>query len=352
MARHARCDGGDYTVSTPRVEAFYWGAITFSQTLGTALGYYRPEERLRRPTARRAPTTEIGTDRFFMRRWEQRILTWARWLVVVALGYGPPCACLLPAASTKRLTVGAGPNPRMGCFVAPRRPFRKEGSIMDGVIFFVEPGTEYAHPGDWNMLVVRSADTLKAPENAYRLARAAWLIPLPDGKDFYQSLVAPAKERGLPSHFLEVSIKSNSKKRGLRPEAIGAIQIVFCRDFLRSWLFASCGRHGIPWLCWAGRDAIPRPPPPALLVILDRHASGALCLRGWSRPFDSRSLRKAHLIGGGSISPMYAREIRETKISHWGHRLAHPCALRRSRKGFCRKPAWNVPFGNFVHRPS
>jgi uncharacterized membrane-anchored protein len=26
------------TVSTPRVEAYYWGAITFSQTLGTALG--------------------------------------------------------------------------------------------------------------------------------------------------------------------------------------------------------------------------------------------------------------------------------------------------------------------------
>jgi uncharacterized membrane-anchored protein len=26
------------TVSTPRIEAFYWGAITFSQTLGTALG--------------------------------------------------------------------------------------------------------------------------------------------------------------------------------------------------------------------------------------------------------------------------------------------------------------------------
>ncbi|AWB24307.1 MULTISPECIES: COG4705 family protein [Methylobacterium] len=26
------------TVSTPRVKAFYWGAITFSQTLGTALG--------------------------------------------------------------------------------------------------------------------------------------------------------------------------------------------------------------------------------------------------------------------------------------------------------------------------
>ena len=26
------------TVNTPRVEAFYWGAITFSQTLGTALG--------------------------------------------------------------------------------------------------------------------------------------------------------------------------------------------------------------------------------------------------------------------------------------------------------------------------
>lgn len=27
-----------HSVSTPRVEAFYWGAITFSQTLGTALG--------------------------------------------------------------------------------------------------------------------------------------------------------------------------------------------------------------------------------------------------------------------------------------------------------------------------
>ncbi len=26
------------TVSTPKVEAFYWAAITFSQTLGTALG--------------------------------------------------------------------------------------------------------------------------------------------------------------------------------------------------------------------------------------------------------------------------------------------------------------------------
>ena len=26
------------TVATPKVEAFYWGAITFSQTLGTALG--------------------------------------------------------------------------------------------------------------------------------------------------------------------------------------------------------------------------------------------------------------------------------------------------------------------------
>ena len=27
-----------YTVTTPKVEAFYWAAITFSQTLGTALG--------------------------------------------------------------------------------------------------------------------------------------------------------------------------------------------------------------------------------------------------------------------------------------------------------------------------
>jgi hypothetical protein len=30
--------GSVETVNTPRVEAFYWAAITFSQTLGTALG--------------------------------------------------------------------------------------------------------------------------------------------------------------------------------------------------------------------------------------------------------------------------------------------------------------------------
>src|ERR1700678_3343586 len=31
------------TVSTPKVEAFYWATITFSQTLGTALGDWLPE---------------------------------------------------------------------------------------------------------------------------------------------------------------------------------------------------------------------------------------------------------------------------------------------------------------------
>ena len=49
------------TVSTPRVEAFYWAAITFSQTLGTALGDwmagsgglgYRRRPRLRRRSRR------------------------------------------------------------------------------------------------------------------------------------------------------------------------------------------------------------------------------------------------------------------------------------------------------------
>lgn len=32
------------TVSAPRVEAFYWGAITFSQTLGTALGDWMADD--------------------------------------------------------------------------------------------------------------------------------------------------------------------------------------------------------------------------------------------------------------------------------------------------------------------
>jgi len=34
------------TVSTPRVEAFYWSTITFSQTLGTALGDWAADSRL------------------------------------------------------------------------------------------------------------------------------------------------------------------------------------------------------------------------------------------------------------------------------------------------------------------
>src|SRR5436190_24169050 len=33
------------TVSTPKVEAFYWATITFSQTLGTALGDWRADTR-------------------------------------------------------------------------------------------------------------------------------------------------------------------------------------------------------------------------------------------------------------------------------------------------------------------
>ena len=32
------------TVSTPRAEAFYWAAITFSQTLGTALGDWMADD--------------------------------------------------------------------------------------------------------------------------------------------------------------------------------------------------------------------------------------------------------------------------------------------------------------------
>jgi uncharacterized membrane-anchored protein len=32
------------TVSTPKVEAFYWGAITFSQTLGTAVGDWMADD--------------------------------------------------------------------------------------------------------------------------------------------------------------------------------------------------------------------------------------------------------------------------------------------------------------------
>jgi uncharacterized membrane-anchored protein len=33
-----------YTVNTPKVEAFYWAAITFSQTLGTALGDWMADD--------------------------------------------------------------------------------------------------------------------------------------------------------------------------------------------------------------------------------------------------------------------------------------------------------------------
>ena len=42
------------TVNTPRVEAFYWAAITFSQTLGTALGDWMADDTAASATRRRA----------------------------------------------------------------------------------------------------------------------------------------------------------------------------------------------------------------------------------------------------------------------------------------------------------
>lgn len=44
------------TVNTPRVEAFYWGAITFSQRLGTALGDWR---RIRPASATKAARSSL-----------------------------------------------------------------------------------------------------------------------------------------------------------------------------------------------------------------------------------------------------------------------------------------------------
>jgi uncharacterized membrane-anchored protein len=55
------------TVNTPKVEAFYWAAITFSQTLGTALGDWM------------ADTTGLG--------YEGGALVFAAALVVVAAAY-------------------------------------------------------------------------------------------------------------------------------------------------------------------------------------------------------------------------------------------------------------------------
>jgi uncharacterized membrane-anchored protein len=55
------------TVNTPKVEAFYWAAITFSQTLGTALGDWM------------ADTTGLG--------YEGGALAFAAGLAVLALAY-------------------------------------------------------------------------------------------------------------------------------------------------------------------------------------------------------------------------------------------------------------------------
>jgi uncharacterized membrane-anchored protein len=55
------------TVNTPRVEAFYWAAITFSQTLGTALGDWM------------ADSTGLG--------YEGGALVFAAGLAILAAGY-------------------------------------------------------------------------------------------------------------------------------------------------------------------------------------------------------------------------------------------------------------------------
>lgn len=102
------------TVSTPRVEAFYWAAITFSQTLGTALGDWL------------ADTGGFG--------YERGALVFAAGLAVIAILYSEQ-ACLgsrcfgLPSSSPGRwgqlsATFSTNPSAMAGWRSVGRSPRR------------------------------------------------------------------------------------------------------------------------------------------------------------------------------------------------------------------------------------
>jgi uncharacterized membrane-anchored protein len=76
------------TVSTPKVEAFYWAAITFSQTLGTALGDRLADSGL--GYERGAPMFAAGlavlTAAYYWTHISRVLLFWAAFILTRPLG--------------------------------------------------------------------------------------------------------------------------------------------------------------------------------------------------------------------------------------------------------------------------
>jgi uncharacterized membrane-anchored protein len=77
------------TVSTPRAEAFYWAAITFSQTLGTALGDWLADTGglgYERAALVFAAAIAVVTGMYFWTRISRVALFWAAFILTRPLG--------------------------------------------------------------------------------------------------------------------------------------------------------------------------------------------------------------------------------------------------------------------------
>ena len=86
VARHRL---GRTRSSTPKVEAFYWAAITFSQTLGTALGDWMADTggaRLRRRRARIRRRAAAVAAAYFWTNVSRVLLFWAAFILTRPLG--------------------------------------------------------------------------------------------------------------------------------------------------------------------------------------------------------------------------------------------------------------------------
>ena len=77
------------TVSTPKVEAFYWVTITFSQTLGTALGDWMADTGGSATAAARwssAPASRWSPPLYFWTNISRVLLFWAAFILTRPLG--------------------------------------------------------------------------------------------------------------------------------------------------------------------------------------------------------------------------------------------------------------------------
>lgn len=142
------------TVSTPKVEAFYWATITFSQTLGTALGDWLADTRdfgYERGALVFAAGLAVVTALYFWTSISRVTLFWVAFILTRPLGatvgdfidkpvadgglaWSRPLASAVLAALIAVLVV-----------VIPQRPGRHPGELKDDVAE-AHPGTGVGQP--------------------------------------------------------------------------------------------------------------------------------------------------------------------------------------------------------------